>query len=550
KIPPTVPANKIENSSESESSLLTTEQNVVKICEQNQNNASTIAPKHQSMLDRAEDFSDALGFYCAQRKDLMAKNCVFSGNSSALCAQVGKGRPQWITETCEVSEEGMHRSIQTLAYEGCSIIASAATTGTNAGSCDWPIIQGICYAHYNGARDFYKFFNQTDNSLKAEDLARDRMIATFRSGVVRCLGSLAKDHLLRAMQDSTVNASSLIQRAARFTLGKAALDTFKDPNVWTKPDLLGPGSTSSKAAVGKSMLKYGAVALCSATARSLAASIDKAPPNNYQNACGPRTPVEQQSRSASCLRTTADACETYIGMVDFNGIYETYSGQTSGYALRQSLMTAGIVTDEVCGLGGRASNIACGAISSATKQILKSINEGNNDWADCLGTAKAGACVGEKYAEYIGGISVASMDAPIVQPMVENGVTTRMCCQCQKVYYSDGWTGDVKFRRDSILQGVTSYVASGTDQTSCTYFEKGRNDIPGVTRKGKDVYFQLESCRQVILVDAPSCQSQAYSYGQFMPRESYKGAPVTGPQSTFGEERIHFGTLECLDGDC
>ena len=49
----------------------------------------------------------------------------------------------------------------------------------------------------------------------------------------------------------------------------------------------------------------------------------------------------------------------------------------------------------LCYSGGTVSSIACGFINQAADQINQAIRTGNNDWAECLGITRLGACIGE-----------------------------------------------------------------------------------------------------------------------------------------------------------
>jgi hypothetical protein len=439
-------------------------------------------PPHYSQVKDATTAKQIVSKYCKQLQVIDSSACKYvpsvqpssqSQSGTKLCANLQGQKPDWISENCEVISASSLGGIKKFAGEACKIISKAAANPSPSG-CSAEILTGICAAHAKGAGDVFDYLNSiTPSDEKLDQQMIDTITGVFYKTAFACVSSLGKTALKDAIKANPAGSAAYW---ASKTLGddyvKKVLSGYK-PNV------------------ALDAAKSVALAVCSAAANSIAESVDAVPPQMYTNDCGPRTPAESQARVASCFRTTASACDSLSGKVDFAKIVGAKSG---GVKITADVVSA--AAQAGCSFAGNWSKAACGAISESTKQILEAIRTGNNSWADCAGTTKMGQCIGARI-----GSGGWTNNNGFTQAVGEGENAKKDCCWCIRTWYESDWGYDKAWKSENFV-GVIQQgdIASGNcprpgGKPQGHYWWQPLEKRPS----GNDVYYRYSQCNKVTL---------------------------------------------------
>ena len=438
-------------------------------------------PPHYTQVKDADTAKRIVARYCNQLQALDAPSCKYTpapSNNPAptgtkICAELGPEKPNWLDDNCEVISAVTLGGLNKFAGEACKIIGKAATKANPAG-CATDILIGICTAQAKGTGDVINYLNASTPSKEQLDQQMiDTITGAFYKTAFYCIQNIGTSALKKAIKD---NAGSAAAYWAGKTLG---VDYVKKVLTDYKPN------------VALDAAKEVAFAVCSAAANSIADSIGAVPPSTYKDDCGPRTPEESQAQIASCFRTSASACDSLSGKVDFAKIIGAKSGG--------SKITADIVSSVAqtgCEVGGSVSKAACGAISESTKAIIEAIKTGNNSWADCAGTTKIGQCIGSRL-----GSGGWTNNNGVAEPTGTGENQRRDCCWCQRTWYENDWGTDTSYKSENFV-GV---IQQGD-------FQSGNCTRPGGVLEGHkfwdssekrpsgwDAYYSYSQCKKVTL---------------------------------------------------
>lgn len=439
-------------------------------------------PPHYSHVKDATTAKQIVSKYCNQLQVIDSSACKYvpsvqpssqSQSGTKLCANLQGQKPDWISENCEVISASSLGGIKKFAGEACKIISKAAANPSPSG-CSAEILTGICAAHAKGAGDVFDYLNSiTPSDEKLDQQMIDTITGVFYKTAIACVSSLGKTALKDAIKANPAGSAAYW---ASKTLGdgyvKKVLSGYK-PNV------------------ALDAAKSVALAVCSAAANSIAESVDAVPPQMYTNDCGPRTPAESQARVASCFRTTASACDSLSGKVDFAKIVGAKSG---GVKITADVVSA--AAQAGCSFAGNVSKAACGAISESTKQILEAIRTGNNSWADCAGTTKMGQCIGARI-----GSGGWTNNNGFTQAVGEGENAKKDCCWCIRTWYESDWGYDKAWKSENFVGGIQQGdIASGNcprpgGKPQGHYWWQPLEKRPS----GKDVYYRYSQCEKVTL---------------------------------------------------
>lgn len=439
-------------------------------------------PPHYSQVKDVATAKKIVSKYCSQLQAIDSPTCTYMSpapksdqdqSSTRLCANLQGQKPDWITDTCEVISAGSLGGMKKFAGEACWLIAKAATD-PGASKCSAQILTGVCAAHAKGAGDVFGYLNSmTPSDEKLDQQTIDTITSVFYSTAISCVSSLGTAALKAAIKANPAGSATYW---ASKTLGDG----------YVKKIL-----SDYKPSIASYVAKSVALAVCSAAANSIADRLGAVPPQVYENDCAPRTSAESQARVASCFRTTASACDSVSGKVDFAKIIGAKSGGVK--------ITADIVSSAAqagCLFAGDISKAACGVISESTKQILEAVKTGNNSWADCAGTTKLGQCIGSRL-----GSGGWTNNNGIAESIGEGDNAKTDCCWCVRTWYESNWGYDTAWKRENFI-GVIQQGDFGSGncprpggKPQGHYWWQPLEKRPS----GNDVYYRYSQCEKVTL---------------------------------------------------
>ncbi len=218
---------------------------------------------------------------------------------------------------------------------------------------------------------------------------------------------------------------------------------------------------------------------------------------NYDNPCRSMWNMDK-SRWASCSRTVATVCPIFLNSGYVN--LSSFLPDTGGNVWLNILYDMGTMgTTFTCQAGGKSIAMLCSTIAAAASQIKSAILTGNNDWAHCLGFDQGGACVGTKWAEYWGGMSLSYAKSP-VEKLKKNsyGSYEGDMCMCERNCYEDNIIFDKKYKTETVFSYAGDISNSLTKYNDCRSFN-GRKIKHGVPAKAgsKKTYAKYGNCNLV-----------------------------------------------------
>ncbi|MCX6123639.1 MAG: hypothetical protein NTV34_02645, partial [Proteobacteria bacterium] len=323
-------------------------------------------PPHPAEIDSSDIAQRVVAKYCLQLAELSAPSCrpfesdqaskvesskAVDARSSSVttggCATLGAAvRPEWINESCEVTQSIFSSTLKSVAKDACKIISTSAMS--NASKCTDGVIPAVCKAVYDGASDLVSYLAKEagETDPQPNELVLERLTNSFTSTVFACLSGLAKE----SIKKSIISGSS--STWARTIIGHEAAASILAKN--------GATVKVTGAALRKEALKQAGLALCSAGAKAVAKTLNSTPPKMFRSACGGSTESENQARLAACLLSTASACSAASGGVDFAAIIDVKEG-----ASKLTADTISMAAMAGCGITGKVGGTACGVINEA-----------------------------------------------------------------------------------------------------------------------------------------------------------------------------------------
>ncbi len=218
---------------------------------------------------------------------------------------------------------------------------------------------------------------------------------------------------------------------------------------------------------------------------------------NYDSPCKPMWNMDK-SRWASCSRTVATVCPIFLNSGYVN--LSSFLPDTGGNVWLNILYDIGTLgTTFTCQAGGKSVAMLCSTIAAAASQIKAAVLTGNNDWAHCLGVDQGGACVGTKWAEYWGGMSLSYAKSP-VEKLKKNsfGSYEGDMCMCERRCYEDNILFDKKYKTETVFSYAGDTSDSTTKYEGCRSFN-GRKIKHGSPAKtgSKKTYAKYGNCNLV-----------------------------------------------------
>ena len=218
---------------------------------------------------------------------------------------------------------------------------------------------------------------------------------------------------------------------------------------------------------------------------------------NYDTPCKAMRNIDK-SKIASCTRTAATMCPIFLnsGYVDVS----SFLPDTNGNVWLNILYDFGTLgTTFTCQAAGKEVAVLCSTIAAAASQIKTAILTGNNDWAHCLGFDQGGACVGEMWAEYFGGMSLSYARAPIERlKKSKYDVFEGEMCMCTRKCYQDRVGLDKKYKEEVLFSYASDVSDRLTKYNDCKSFN-GRKIKHAVSAKSgaTSTYAKYGDCHLV-----------------------------------------------------
>ncbi len=423
-----------------------------------------------SLLSQARDL-------CYSREKV--SQCYYSKSNSKACYYLRKKlkdkAPVWVNDSCEVVYSGIRTTLNGSAGQFCNFLNYEAIGESESPACGAQVISTVCGLHVKFAGEVEKHLARFQKAPIDKQQSVEKITKTFISAALKCGASLGVAQLKEAIVHSP---DSGLADVGRFIFSESTLENLsneaakvaEDGSYAYCPTCLSRFNIKGAA---KGVAKGLGLAACSVAADRIATAIDENAPLPSYSSCSDKG--KTSSRAAACFRTVKSACRSYAGLVDFNQIVEAKGA--GGIAVDSLSIAASLG----CRAGGKTTSVACGVISESMNQIKMAIKEGNNSWAECAGTTKLGACIGEWIAA--GGYT---NNSAISMPVKDKtGATVRDCCHCQKTTYKARWFRDKVINKDL----YTSVIQSGD-------FKSGSCNRPGGKRQGSKFWRKVSSVSQ------------------------------------------------------
>jgi hypothetical protein len=242
-----------------------------------------------------------------------------------------------------------------------------------------------------------------------------------------------------------------------------------------------------------------ALAGCKSGANLVANQIDQTPPAVHDDTCSPEALRVDRHQIAQCTRTAGDACEIASGRIDLSELAGIESRELDKMAAL-SIIEGGL--EAACQAGGTSAKIACSTIAKSSAYIKDAFQGKSNPWADCLGTPKVGACVGQKWFEWSSGVKVADFKVGLDPEKIDEstGMRTKKMCWCWMKCFKDyTWPRSNVFYNKEFQFFPVSKGAAGIrwcESKESTHKAKG-------TRDGVPIMYQYTDCDVVDTRQSP-----------------------------------------------
>ncbi len=365
----------------------------------------------------------------------------------------------WVNAACEVSRASLKKTFESNASKLCDYLAKIGTKKPSL-ACATPAITGICgliiqnaSTGASNAEQGTEVLNQSMGVSAGKTLS-----VTFTTAAIACLKAAGKEAITEVVEEGAKDAAKL---------------TFK--TALTKAGAVG--------------LMVG-LAACKVAGDQVADAISTARQVDYDNACSASAfSFTAKHRVAACMKTGASLCAAYAGSVNFEQLAGLDPNSVGGFFAG----VAGAGVSATCAAGGTLTNVLCGTINQAGLQIRQAITTGNNDWATCIPTAQAGACIGTLYANWQSGGWTNNSGVETAQGTGDD--ESRSCCWCYKdSYKNDGYLSDTRVSRENWL-GVIQ--AGDYKSGNCPSMEKKGRQTGGIQQysdDGYELYYRYSEC--------------------------------------------------------